>query len=161
VEIASIKGEGATFTILFPATSPTEAPLAEAETLVLNALRVLVVDDQDIICELIAEYLRSDGHTPVTAPNGREAFARFCAEPFDLVITDQSMPGLNGVQLAAAVKEHTPGARVILLTGFGDEMLAAGEVPEGVDLVLSKPISAAELRRAVAGSIARAETAAA
>jgi CheY-like chemotaxis protein len=124
-------------------------------------LRVLVVDDQDIICELSAEYLRVEGHSPVTANNGREAFERFCAEPFDLIITDQSMPGLNGVQLAAEVKKHTPGARVILLTGFGDEMQAAGALPEGVDLVLSKPVSAAELRRAVAGSVARMETAAA
>jgi signal transduction histidine kinase len=161
VEIASKKGEGATFTVVLPATSPTEVSLAEPETLIFSALRVLVVDDQDIICELIAEYLRVDGHSPVTANNGREALERFCAEPFDLIITDQSMPGLNGVQLAAEVKKHTPSARVILLTGFGDEMQAAGELPEGVDLVLSKPVSAAELRRAVAGSVARMESAAA
>src|SRR4029077_11819565 len=105
--------------------------------------------------ELIAEYLRVDGHSPVTANNGREALERFCAESFDLIITDQSMPGLNGVQLAAEAKKHNSNARVILLTGFGDEMQAAGDLPEGVDLVLSKPISAAELLRAVAGAVTR------
>ena len=155
VDVTSVKGEGATFTLVLPATSPTEAPLAEVEATLDRALRILVVDDQDIICELIAEYLRADGHNPATAANGREAFDRFCAEPFDLVITDQSMPGMNGVQLAAAVKERTPGACVILLTGFGDEMQAAGSLPPGVDVLLGKPISAAELRRAVAGSMAR------
>ena len=124
-----------------------------------RALRILVVDDQDIICELIGEYLRADGHEPVTAVNGREAFEKFCAAPFDLVITDQSMPGMNGVQLAAAVKAHSPAARVILLTGFGDEMQAAGSLPAGVDLLLSKPISAADLRRAVAEAAPRSAAA--
>ena len=159
VEIASTKGEGATFTISLPPTTPVDAPPERAETTVDRALRILVVDDQDIICELIGEYLRADGHDPVTALNGREAFEKFCAEPFDLVITDQSMPGMNGVQLAVAVKGHTLSARVILLTGFGDEMQAAGALPEGVDLLLSKPISASDLRRAVAECAPRSATA--
>ena len=150
VEIASTKGEGSTFAILLPATTPVAAPPEKTEATVDCALRILVADDQDIICELIGEYLRADGHAPSTALNGREAFEKFCAEPFDLVITDQSMPGMNGVQLAAAVKERATGARVILLTGFGDEMQATGSLPNGVDLILSKPISAADLRRAVA-----------
>jgi len=59
------------------------------------------------------------------------------------------MPGLNGQQLAAAVKSTHPGLPVILLTGFGDEIQAAGQLPAGIDLVVSKPVSTTELRAAL------------
>jgi FixJ family two-component response regulator len=57
---------------------------------------------------------------------------------------------MNGVQLAASIKELSPETPVVLLTGFGDEMLAlGGGHPQGVNLVLGKPVSQADLRRAV------------
>jgi DNA-binding NarL/FixJ family response regulator len=59
------------------------------------------------------------------------------------------MPEMNGVQLARAVKEKWPDLPVILLTGFGEEMQAQGHHPEYVDMVLAKPVSSTELRRAV------------
>ncbi len=111
-----------------------------------RSLRVLVVDDQEIICELITEYLREDGHEAIVALNGAHAVEKFDAG-FDLVITDQSMPEMNGVQLARAVKERWPDLPVILLTGFGEEMQAQGHHPEYVDMVLAKPVSSTELRR--------------
>ena len=157
IEIVSKKGRGTTFSIAFPATSLSQAPLAEVETKVDYALRILVVDDQEIICELIAEYLRADGHEPISACNGSEALERFRGGTFDLVVTDQSMPEMNGVQLAAAIKELAPNTPVILLTGFGDEMEAAGSLPAGVDLLLGKPISAADLRRGVAECVGHRE----
>jgi CheY-like chemotaxis protein len=101
--------------------------------------------------------LKGDGHHASTAVDSSEALAMFAQESFDLVITDQSMPGMNGVQLAAAMKELTPGTPVILLTGFGEEMLALGESPRGVDLVLGKPVTAADLRRAVFGVLSARE----
>ena len=114
-----------------------------------RALRVLVVDDQEVICELICEYLHCDGHTTASAYRGDEAYALFSTDKFDLVITDQSMPGMNGVQLASVIKEVAAEIPVILLTGFGDEMLAAGGLPAGIDLVLGKPVSQADLRLAI------------
>src|SRR5688500_13543625 len=116
---------------------PTIQPVAEIST----QRRILVADDQKIICELLAEYLRADGHETVIAFNGNEALQKFREGHFDLVITDQSMPGLNGQQLAAAVKATHATVPVILLTGFGDEIQAAGQLPPGIDLVVSKPVS--------------------
>ncbi|HTG09654.1 MAG TPA: response regulator, partial [Candidatus Eisenbacteria bacterium] len=87
-----------------------------------------------------------DGHTVDTAVNGREAIEKFKAGRYALVITDRAMPEVGGDQLAAMVKEVSPDTPIILLTGFGDLMNAAGEKPDGVDMVVKKPIRLATLR---------------
>ena len=150
IGIASEIGRGTTFTLSFPAAM-AETQLAEApvDAAVSRALRVLVADDQEVICELIAEYLQTDGHVVEIACDGNDAFQKFKSGRFDMVITDQSMPGMNGQQLALAINEIAPGTAVILLTGFGDEMQESGELPEGISLIVGKPVSAADLRRAV------------
>ena len=150
IDITSEIGRGTTFSITLPVTASTEeASLAAPDAGVARPLRILVADDQDIICELIAEYLRADGHVVEVACDGNDALEKFHPDRFDLVVTDQSMPGLSGEQLARAINERAPGTPVILLTGFGDEMQALGTLPEGICLIVSKPVSAADLRRAV------------
>lgn len=150
IEIASTKGVGTTFSLVLPATDRALVTPGESKQSAANrTLNVLVVDDQEIICELIAEHLCADGHQPVIATDSSEAFARFEAGNFDLIITDQSMPGLSGEQLARKVKERSPGTHVIMLTGFGDDILTDGKAPEGIDHILSKPVSSDELRRAI------------
>ncbi len=149
IEIVSEKGRGTTFMIRLPQSTHTATETVVAVEQVDRALRILVVDDQEIICELIAEYLQTDGHETAMAANGREALEQLALRPADLVITDQSMPEMNGGQLAAAMQARMPGVPVILLTGFGEEMQALDQLPPGVDLVLGKPVSAADLRRAI------------
>jgi CheY-like chemotaxis protein len=150
IEIASEKGKGTTFSLLLPATDQKAVASDTNEQAAVNrTLSILVVDDQEIICELIAEHLSADGHQPVTSSDSTEAFARFEAGSFDLIITDQSMPGISGEQLARKVKAHSPKTHVIMLTGFGDDLLTDGKAPEGIDRVLSKPVSSDELRRAI------------
>ncbi|MBI3973952.1 MAG: response regulator [Chloroflexi bacterium] len=82
--------------------------------------------------------------------DGKEALQRFRAGDFDLVITDRTMPGMSGDQVAAAIKRAAPGTPVILLTGYGDLMAASGEQPPGVDLILAKPLTMSALRQAIA-----------
>ena len=132
IEIASEKGIGTTFAIHLPATTDEKEADAPVVERLDRALRVLIVDDQEIICELIAEHLASDGHTTASAAHGHEALALFRAAPFDLVLTDQSMPMMNGVQLGTAIKAISPETPVVLLTGFGDEMLALGGRPASI-----------------------------
>jgi signal transduction histidine kinase len=155
IEIESEEGKGTTFSLIFPSTSElaTEA-VQQVEASVSRPLRVLVVDDQEIICELISEHLRADGHDAIVAFDADDATAKFASATIDLVITDQSMPVQSGEQLARSMKAHRPETPIILLTGFGEEMLASGTLPEGIDLILSKPVSSANLRRAIA-SLAR------
>ena len=153
IQIASEKGRGTTFSILLPCSTPCAAPAQEeepgADTASHKSLRILVADDEEIICELITEYLKADGHQVETAFNGSDALDRFKGATFDLVITDQSMPKMNGEQLARAIAETKAKVPVILLTGFGEEMQAVGNQPEPIDLIVSKPVSASELRWAI------------
>jgi CheY-like chemotaxis protein len=150
IEITSEKGSGTTFSLLLPATEQKASASDPSEQAAVNrTLSILVVDDQEIICELIAAHLSADGHEPVTVWDSAEALARFDTGAFDLLITDQSMPGISGEQLARKVKERRPGTHVIMLTGFGDDLLTNGKAPEGIDRILSKPVSSDELRRAI------------
>jgi CheY-like chemotaxis protein len=76
---------------------------------------------------------------------------------WDLLVTDRSMPEMSGDQVAIAAKHVRPALPVILLTGFGDLMNASGELPEGVDCVLGKPLTTARLREALTTVISPAE----
>jgi signal transduction histidine kinase len=160
IDILSQKYHGATILIRLPAATSdvTLEPAAPAE--IERSLKILVVDDQEIICELVAEYLRTDGHEAAIATAGSRALELFASESFDLVITDQSMPEMNGVQLASSVKSIDPLIPVILLTGFGEEMQAVAARPESGDLVIGKPVSAADLRHAVFTVVSQASAAA-
>jgi CheY-like chemotaxis protein len=149
LEIVSQPGHGTTFNINFPANAAPAITGPKIMETAATPLQILVVDDQELISELIAECLKGDGHTTMTAANGREALELFRKTPADLVLTDQSMPGMNGVQLSVAIKELAPQTPVILLTGFGEEMNAAGSAPGGVDLVVGKPVSGSDLRKAI------------
>jgi len=149
VAIESWPGRGTTFVFTFP--SDAAAVVAEQPVAVVGTrpLRILVVDDQPVQCELISHALQRDWHTVDVAGNGREALRLFERREFDLVITDKVMPEMNGDQLAAAVKSTEPDTRVIMLTGFGGE-IDGDYQSEFVDLVVAKPASLAELRAAIA-----------
>jgi DNA-binding NtrC family response regulator len=69
---------------------------------------------------------------------------------YNLIITDRAMPEMSGDQLALEVKRMAPRLPILMLTGFGDFMNEADECPEGVDLVVSKPITIDALRDAIA-----------
>ena len=112
-------------------------------------LKVLVVDDQPFICEIITQHLEQDCHVAEAASAAGTALDRLSAGYFDLLITDQAMPDMSGGQLAAAAKEISPATRVIMLTGFGaDERPDHGA--DAIDLVVGKPITQGALRRAIA-----------
>ena len=148
-------GKGTTFTIrlaVWTGRGPAEGAPEPAGS--GRRLRILFVDDEPPVRHVVTEYLTADGHLVETANNGREALEKFLAGWFDLVVTDQGMPEMSGDQLASAIKQLVPNKPVILLTGFGDLMLASGEKPAGVDLILGKPVTLATLRQALAQVVA-------
>ncbi len=157
IEIVSEPGKGTTFRLVFPAfgTAVLAVPAAPVEPPRHRTLRVLVVDDEPLIREVIKAYLQLDGHGVETAADGREALEKYRAGTFDLVLTDSAMPGMRGEDLAREVKRIHPDQRIAMLTGFGDVMRAAEKRPDGIDLVLAKPVSIEDLRAAVARLVPR------
>ncbi len=153
IEVQSETGRGTRFLIQFPAEKASEVPFSDDATKATRSLRILVVDDEPLIREVLVEYLQSDGHSVVTACDGREGLQRFGERHFDLVLTDKSMPNMTGDNMAAAIKQIAPTKPIILLTGFGEMMKAAGQKPEGVDVIVSKPISLNTLRRTLADAV--------
>jgi signal transduction histidine kinase len=149
IEITSQLNKGATFTIYLPV--PTEAIQADsvAAGQRMQALRVLVVDDQPAIREIVSAYLAEDQHIVETAADAREAMEKFRVDRFDLVITDRAMSEVNGDELAASIKEVQPREPVIMLTGFADLINESGGRPKNVDLVLTKPARLDDLRKAI------------
>jgi signal transduction histidine kinase len=151
IEIQSEPGRGTSVSISLPLERKGKAP--EAPKLsgpVRAAMRILVVEDEPLVREVLGVYLLEDAHEVVLAVNGRAGLEKFKEEgPFDLVMTDRAMPEMNGDQLAAEIKKLNPNQPVVLLTGFGDLMTGAGEQPMGVDLVVSKPFTLATLRSAM------------
>ncbi len=157
IDIESELGKGTAVTIslpLYKEQKPVEKPAA-AE-MPAKPLRILVVEDEPLVREVIGVYLREDHHTIETAANGREALEKFQDGAFDLVLTDRAMPEMNGDQLAAEVKKISPHMPVVLLTGFGDLMSGMGEHPAGVDLVISKPFTLNTLRDGIARGLQNA-----
>jgi CheY-like chemotaxis protein len=108
-------------------------------------LRILVVDDEPSVGDAVKMLLNFDGHDVEAINNSREALARFKADRFDLVFTDYAMPGMNGDELAAAIKADAPGQPVVMITAF------AGAIPRSpsVDFVIGKPFRLQQLRDAI------------
>jgi len=111
--------------------------------------KILVVDDEPMVCEAVKMLLEFDGHQVVTAVNGNEALALFDHGGFDVVITDYTMPGMKGDELALALKARLPAQPVIMLTAHA-EMIKTVAVPlKGVDQLVSKPFQFQDLREAI------------
>jgi CheY-like chemotaxis protein len=81
--------------------------------------RILVVDDNEMLCRLACDILRVEGYRAVPATNAAEALEAFEKEEFDLLVTDFVMPGMSGVELAQAIHDKSPGFPVIVMTAYG------------------------------------------
>jgi signal transduction histidine kinase len=153
LDILTEPGGGTTVTIRLPVAQghvPVAKTGAQTGGSVGLRLRVLVVEDDEMVRDVVCEYLRRDGHEVSTAVSGREGLEKFGAGGFDLVITDLALEEMNGQQMASEIKARQAGMPIILLTGFADTLLASGEKPDGIDIVLRKPLLPGDLWRAVA-----------
>jgi len=156
IGIESEVGKGTTMRLIFPIREAAKADTSvgpEAAT-PLPSLRILCIDDDPLLRDLLKEMLESDGHRVELADGGQEGLQAFSAarergEPFDVVITDIGMPYVDGREVASTVKRESPTTPVIMLSGWGRQMKAEGDVPAQADYVLSKPPRIHELRQAL------------
>ena len=124
--------------------------LTRMKTPAIPQRRILVVDDEPLVCDAVKMMLNFDGHHVETASSGAEALAKLDRDSFDLIITDFEMPVMKGDELAAAIKARSPGQPVVMITAYAEMLQASGNRLTGVDMVISKPFLLENLRETIA-----------
>jgi PAS domain S-box-containing protein len=176
ITVESRPGEGATFVVYLPVAkaaadaSPGRADLRARETTEPAATpaspgpaarpagRILVAEDQDAVRDLCVKTLERAGHTVVPARDGAEAVERWAeaAEPFDLLLLDVRMPGLDGGGALAAIRARGGMTPALFCSGYQDQEIPAEALAQAAGPVLHKPYAADVLLGRVAEVLAAA-----
>jgi signal transduction histidine kinase/ActR/RegA family two-component response regulator len=166
VEVASVVGEGTTFTVMLPATAAAPAPEvtdgsdgppARARTPSrpvragpLTDLRVLVADDEPTVRATVCRLLERRGATVVAAGDGVDAIALLDDGAFGLIVLDVSMPGCGGYDVLPVARARHPGAAVLMMSGYTEAYKAPRGAPTAeADGFIAKPFTAREFDAAI------------
>lgn len=153
IEIDSAPSGGTAVRLTFPLREPDLAPVAAPLPVVRDSgrpLRLLCIDDEPNLRLLFTRCLPPFGHRVDVASTGREGIEAFTTalaqhEPYDLVVTDLGMPGMDGHEVARQIKKHAPLTPVVMLTGWGAQLNDGTGAPTPADAVLGKPPNLQEL----------------
>ena len=163
IGVVSEPGKGATFTFYLPASAallPPEAkrPKAQCPAPVRSA-KILVLDDDDSVCILVARMLAPGGYSVATAPDAQEAIALYkkalaAGAPYDAVIMDLTIPGgPGGKEVLKELLPLDPNIRAIVSSGYADDPVMANPAAYGFKCTVAKPYTASALREAVARAL--------
>ncbi len=159
IEISSQPGEGARFDVYLPlagaaampqmAVEPSEAAMPVGQT---TGRHVVYVDDYEAMVFLVGRLLRKQSYLVSTFTSGESALAwlQNHPDPIDLLVTDQNMPGMSGVELVRASLRERPGLRVAIVSGHVNDKLLAEASAVGVHEVMAKQDSMDALGEAIA-----------
>jgi CheY-like chemotaxis protein len=157
LEIHSAAGKGTTMRLVFPAYAPALSTTVRVHALpvVARRLRILLVDDDPLIIKSLQDTLEADGHLITATHGGQQGIDAFSAaqasgNPFAIVVTDLGMPHVDGRKVAASIKSLSSGTPIVMLTGWGQRLVAENDVPPHVNRVLNKPPKLQELRAVLA-----------
>ena len=158
LDIESEPGKGTVVRLSFSTATVDAAAPKRASVLSVGPQRILIVDDDPLLLKSLRDALESDGHEVTSASGGQagiEAFVESHANgtPFPVVITDLGMPHVDGRKVASTIKASVPTTVVLMLTGWGRRLVAEGDIPPGVDEVLSKPPKLVDLRAALSNHL--------
>lgn len=126
--------------------SPASQPLSGATS---APVRLLVVDDDLVVLQSTGRLLRSFGYVVVEVKNGQEALSLLDREPFDIVLSDIGMPGLDGIELLRRVHHRDPYVPVVLFTGAPEVGTAIQALEHGAFRYLTKPVAFEDLKRVI------------
>jgi len=114
-----------------------------------SSKRILIVDDEKYIRDILSEILSTMGFEVVVASNGNEGLELFHRDCFDLVLTDLQMPGMDGWTLALRIKDESSNTPVVLITGFDREGIMEKLKGSCVDCAVFKPFGLEDIERTV------------
>jgi len=138
IDVESTQGEGTTFHIRLPmANCVAERSCPKSKPPILKRSRILLVDDDPEVSDIIGLTLEHLGHRVTVVTSGREALSAFKKNDYGLVITDLGMPDVSGLDVARAVKATKPTTPVLLITGWGVHL--DPEQMREIDSVIEKP----------------------
>lgn len=164
ISVRSKPGEGATFVIELPLATAAEGAVEKKENPLIPAVssteglgkRVLVIDDEEAILQMVRETLSENGYEVDVARDGEAALSRLGQAAYDLALCDWKMPGLNGQQIYERIRASNPALseRMIFITGDVINDKTEKFLRESRRVCLSKPFSLVEFRAAVSKALA-------
>lgn len=119
--------------------------------------RVLIVDDELPICQLLKELLEDDGYRVGYVLNGNDALSAIKSDPPDIVLLDIRLPDLDGICLLKKIKDNNPGAAVIIISAFGTVALATEAIKTGAEDFIEKPLEANRVLTTVRNTMEKIE----
>lgn len=157
IKVESEVGVGTTFKIVLPIpdkiwqeVSAPENPSVDSDTLSLLAdLKVLVVEDEQVLRDALVRYLEDKAADVTGASNGREALATARNQPFDIIFLDLLMPGINGLETLRRLKEFVPDTPVVLMTGKLERNIREQVMLRGAADLIRKPFEFQDLAEVV------------
>lgn len=119
------------------------------------AERLLIVDDEDTLCESLQRVLMSEGYEVEIADSAEAAFLLLKNKSYDLIITDIILPGISGIELLANYRKTRPSQKVIIITAYGSMETAVAAMKAGACDFVTKPLMHDELKRVVRSALDR------
>lgn len=161
ITVQSIPDKGTLFTIYLPAVSPSEttAPKVPHTSPAVKAARIMVMDDEGMVRDLVKAQLTMLGYEAVLAADGEQAINEYqklqdSGTPVDLVIMDLTIPGgMGGQEAAKRLLQVDPRAKIIVASGYSNDPVMAGYREYGFCAAVAKPFDLAELRKGIESAL--------
>lgn len=154
ITVQSTWGKGTTFTLLLPVCEEMPQDRRSMDNkLVHGQGKILVVDDEEIMRTTAGAMVRALGYSVMTAPSGLEALELLGGEKFDLVLLDLMMPGMNGRECFAKMRQAYPDCRIVFSSGFPQGDALQEYYDKGLSGFLRKPFQSAELSQIIAAAL--------
>jgi len=150
IELDSVEGKGTTFTIKLPISDKAiKEEKVEAMPEEQRKAKILVVEDEEQVREVLAAILKRAGHEVEVACDGNKGIVMFEKKEFDLVFTDLGMPRMSGWQVAETIKAINGRVPVAVITGWNVELSGSEIKDKWVDLIIHKPFEVNQVIRLV------------